>query len=301
MLANDKMAYDIARKLGISKQVVAYEIKKMLKDDWIIDLNPAINKYKFYRLTDFGKKILDGFEKNKRKTQFKIENARHTCYIQDTTNLQDFLKKPEYDFKINTNWKNSDAYYGRIEGWSVAIFVGKKVKMVVTPPPIFSDDMMKAHHKAVESVLDFCNTIGKKWNFTLTCPEPTTHRQYTVSDPFAESMMKLTGGSQIKFETKKGTVDINQSHQQEERIEFDTPEQAQRYLDVPDLIESLMNNLDKHHIENMKSLKLMAEGIFQNSKQISELVNLFKNNSSSTKSETNVNYLNSEDFTRMYQ
>ena len=75
MLANDLMAYDIAKKLGISKQVVAYEIKQMLKVDWIIDRNPAINKYKFYRLTDRGKKILDGFGKNEKSRLFKIENA----------------------------------------------------------------------------------------------------------------------------------------------------------------------------------------------------------------------------------
>lgn len=271
----------INKQWAVSKVTYSNDIHEMIYEGWIVDLKPMINKYKYYAITESGSTVLAGWDKDEKKTLTKIENARHVVKIRNEKWLNQFLSKESYMFERHDLGPNQKTYYGKViekyYAMNVAVHIGKEVSMVLTPAPMYAEDLITGHHKIHQTMLDFCNMLNEKWNFDLTIPKPTSHRQYTISDDFAKTMLKASGGSQLKLDTEDGMVSIDQSHQQEKRIEFPTLKKAVDYLEVPRQIEILTRKMEEMNLREQQRddalLKLVA-AIENNSQRFDKLVDL---------------------------
>lgn len=270
----------MTKQYGISKSLYSQDIQQMIHEGWLIDANPLMNKYKSYKVTESGHTVLLGWENREKKTLTKIENARHVCKIRNTKFLNSFLSKESYGFE-RQKFNNVKFYQGRIGGMAIGIYIGNEVTMLITPQPMYARDLVTGHHKIHQTMIDFCNEINKKWSFELTIPEPTTHRQYTISDQFAEDMLKLSGGSQIKFQTNEGgmaSIDMS-PRGKEKRFEVDSLEFAQKYLETPDLVKILINKTNEHNeiiTSIVKSQITLTDGINILSEKIGQFINLLQ-------------------------
>ena len=305
MLTGENLAVEIATKLSISQVIVSQDLKWLVKNKLIIDLYPHRNKYKYYRLTDLGKYRLEAYEKSERRQLYGIENARHKVTIQNTLFLENFLKKPEYNFKLNKSFNNVKHYYGLVEGWSVSVFLGKKTTMVITPPPIFANDLIKAHVKANQNMLDYCNVLSKKWSFNLTIPEPTNHTEFTYADEFSKEVLQATGGAPLNIITDTGIIRLNASKPDRiQRIEMSSAEKLIEYVNLPEQVRRLANSLENKEKVDRASFDVFGQALTEHKESFEKFQKMFfnyfqsqdKDAKESAKNQTQL----SEDSSRMF-
>ena len=244
LIKNDDISQkQLAKHIDMSRQGLSYHIHKLLDNDLIYDKTIGSNKWKFYGMTVSGQKILVEYESNKNKELKGIENARWRSQIRNTENLQKFLSKN--NFKRNDGMKNWTQWNGKIQGFSIAINMGRLTNIVITHPPYYDKDLQSAYHKVNDHILDVASNLNKKWKFNLTIPESISTRQYTMSNVISDYLLDFSSGSQLKL--KSGKISIDASKGGESRIEFEDLDEAQKFADIP---ESLLRLRKQIEIQN---------------------------------------------------
>ena len=244
LIKNDDISQkQLAKHIDMSRQGLSYHIHKLLDNDLIYDKTIGSNKWKFYGMTVSGQKILVEYESNKKKELKGIENARWKSQIGNAKNLQKFLSKN--NFKRNDGMKNWTQWNGKIQGFSIAINMGRLTNIVITHPTYYDKDLQSAYHKVNDHILDVASNLNKKWKFNLTIPESISTRQYTMSNVISDYLLDFSSGSQLKL--KSGKISIDASKGGESRIEFEDLDEAQKFADIP---ESLLRLRKQIEIQN---------------------------------------------------
>lgn len=253
MIGYGYSAMDIRKALmkewDISKQLLSEDFARMIRNRWITDLNPDVNKWKNYGLTESGRTVLAGYEKHELARLVKIENARHKCEIRNTVYLNKFLSVESYGFESNRKFKNSMMYHGRVNGLAVQVVIGKKPSMIITPRPLFVSTAKKGRIKVQHTVLDLVNELNNTWLFDLTPPVSVSgHGQIAIGGKFPKSVLEANRGGSMKIHKKYGIVSIDASPPDKIphlELPFDVPEKVDEYLDVPDHMQKVIERMEK--------------------------------------------------------
>ena len=241
LIKNDDISQkQLAKHIDMSRQGLSYHIHKLLDNDLIYDKTIGSNKWKFYGMTVSGQKILVEYESNKKKELKGIENARWKSQIGNAKNLQKFLSKN--NFKRNDGMKNWTQWNGKIQGFSIAINMGRLTNIVITHPTYYDKDLQSAYHKVNDHILDVASNLNKKWKFKLTIPESISTRQYTMSNVISDYLLDFSSGSQLKL--KSGKISIDASKGGESRIEFEELDEAQKFADIPESLLRLQKQIE---------------------------------------------------------
>lgn len=271
---SDARQQELATYMKMSRQAVAYYVKKLINYGFIYDPAPGLNKYKFYEVTTAGQKALDEYESHDKTQKQKIENSRWKAIIHNTKHLQKFLY--ENKFAINPGMKNWTQYVGKINGCATHINIGKKTSIVITHNPLYDRDVLTGFQIIRDDIVDMLNELSKKWNFEIGLLERIKTAQFTSPDPVAADLMKKSSGSQLKVGTD---FDFNQSHGSEARTEITPLEEAVTWSQVPGLMKSFVIVLNNITEENKKRDEIFTDGMAKLVKGIEDLAKHQINNS----------------------
>lgn len=242
-----------------SRQKVGYHITKLSSLGLIFDPRPDINKFKRYNVTKRGQAWLDEYDKEHRHEKSGIENARHKVDINNTARLRTLLEKPEYQFKLNDKMKNiTEMWDGQIESFSVKITIGKKVTMVVTPPPFYDVDIISGHIKIRDDIIDFLNKLNSQYDFQMGLVKRIKTNQYTLSNELAKKAMKLTNNSQLKIGQ---TISIDSSHHSEPRFESSELQDIVDETMLPTMVKKLFDSQQNQYSELKQGILTLTESI----------------------------------------
>lgn len=250
----------LVKDWDISKQLMSEDFRRMVANKWITDLNPIVNKWKNYGLTESGRTVLAGYEKSEFARLTKIENAKHKCEIRNTTYIKRFLSMERYGFEPNNKFKNTRIYQGRINGNAVQVALGKKPSLVITPRKLIVSDAIKGRRMVQQTVLDLVVELNRDWLFDLTPPiSISRHGQIAIGGKFAKAVLNANHGGSVKIEKDYGTVSIDASppdKTQQIEFPFDAPEKLSDYLDVPDHMKQVIQRMER--LENNESARDQA-------------------------------------------
>lgn len=247
----------IARQTSESRQTISYHLGILRKNKLIYDTTPKSNKWKVYRLTELGQNVLvqyDGIEKKELKG---IENAKWICIIKNTKILQKFLFENNFTHhEMKGGWVQ---WNGEIQGYTIAVNIGKVTKLMITHPPAYSGDLQSTFKKVTENILTVIGNLNKKYSLELTLPEPIAGRQFTSSNGIAEYLLDITNGSQIKL--MNGKISIDASKNGEPRIEFEEINEAQKFADMPKVIDELRTTIEESNKKHEQQAEVIMQSI----------------------------------------
>ncbi|MCV0393718.1 MAG: winged helix-turn-helix domain-containing protein [Nitrosopumilus sp.] len=264
---------EIADFTNESRQTVSYHLGILLKNKMIYDTTKSSNKWKIYRLTELGQKVLAQYEGIEKKELKGIENARWICIVKNTKRLQKFLF--ENGFKVHSmgNWNQ---WVGEIQGFSIAVNEARLTKLMITHPPSYSGDLQSAFKKVSENILTVIGVLNKKYDLDLSIPEPIQGRQFTMANGIADYLLDITNGSQIKL--MNGKISIDASKKGEPRIEFDEITEAQEFANMPKIVAELKATIEesnrKHEIQTELILQSMNTLLKQNQTTLDTLATI---------------------------
>lgn len=231
----DKTQQELASYLHWTRHKVRYHTQKLLDDNMIIRSKGS----QYYKLTPSGRSFLGTYDKRDKKTLQAIENARWKTKIKNTNELKLFLKK--YKFRKNTKMKNIIQWNGNIDGFTIQINEGKETSMIITHPTLYGSGLQSNWNQAESNIYNIIRNFNDKFNFNLTIPESLEAKQITLRDPISESLMKKTGGSQVKVGEK---ISFDQSYHSEPRSEFAELGEAIDWANMPKSIVRIEQKID---------------------------------------------------------
>lgn len=247
-----KIADEIRKYLNIPKYTMSKDCTWLLKQGYIEDLSKGTNKFKCFKQTKLGCEWLDQFEKDQKKFQDKLETPRHKFIIpiSDLAKVELMIAKPEYRFQKST-WTNCDARYnGVIENFKVMILIySKEIKVVITSPPIYEEDIVKLHHKFHQTAIEWCYNLFKKWSINYQNLQPLDNNQYTIKNQVIDDIDDVVlKGDQLKIQMDVNNphdiIDINSSKGTETRLEAQR-NRVMEYLQMPSLMQKLVDVVEK--------------------------------------------------------
>lgn len=244
----NKTQSELARYLSWSRFKVHYHAQKLLTDNMIT----RIKGTQFFKCTVQGVSFLDGYESNQQKSMRAIENARWKCKIRNDKLLQKFLFDNNFQHHSMENW---DQWIGKIDGFTIWINFAKETSMVISHPTMYGGDFLDQYKQAESRILIILSNLNKKWNFNLTIPEPVIGKQFTIADPFADQLMKKTGGSQVKIGKR---ISFDQSYHTEPRTEFSELSEAIQWTTMPKLTFKHEENWEQMKTNFVALTKLVA-------------------------------------------
>lgn len=256
LLRYGHLVKDLAKYTGDSRQVVSYHLRLLQNQKMIYDDTPKSNKWKIFKLTELGQKVIGQYEGIEKKELKGVENARWISIIRKPKQIQKFLFENDFKMHQMENWIQ---WTGSIQGFTIAINQGKVTKMMITHPPTYANDLQQAYHKISENILNVVSSLNKKWNFDLTIPEPVPGRQFTMANDISEYLHDLSGGSQIKL--KNGKVVIDASKHGEPRIEFTEVDEAHKFASMPDILGELRLQFQESEKKRDTQMEVVMQSI----------------------------------------
>lgn len=281
MLSEEKLRKEIEIELTLSKQRLQKHINRFIRDGWIVDIDPAVRKDKFYRITDVGKLQLDRFETSI-KTDFLhvIEAGQFGMTINNESLLEQLLNKPEYHFKRSKDGglRNVETFSGYIDSNYVTIFKGKSttlhVKLVKVGANTKENAVIKVHVMAKQFQLN----LNKKFGFELSEPKQEGRYEIAIRSAMVDRIAASNNYSQTRYNTKYGrSYIVNKSAGDSARLEelktgkdiddsqimkiFEAPDDIQRLQDEIASIKTNNNDVNIQLQKNTNSVRAMASGM----------------------------------------
>ena len=244
-----QMQNTMERFYGTSKQLLTEDIQRMIRNKWIVDENPDLNKYKYYHLTESGRTVLAGYVKGDHARLVKLENIRHKSIAKNTVYLNRFLSTESYNFEPRKTLHNVKTYYGKVNNITMQVIVSKKqTSFIFTPPPRFDLTKKKAKLVLQDSILDIVHILNREWLFDLTPPIALRGGQVALGGELPKLLLERNNGAQIRVEKDYGIVTVDASPpdkipQLEEP--YDGPDILDKILDMPDQMIDLENRITK--------------------------------------------------------
>ena len=238
----DESPNSMSEFFGISKENLNYYLGKMVKDGLLSRYSNGI-----YDVTESGKKIHAELAENSGKKMIRLENIRFKFEIFDgCDSIIEYMKNMK-----KTELNHMTQYTGKIRGFSARVFVSNNVKILeITCEKELGENRYELYYQARKKVEDMIIGIMKEGKVRLGVAQHSMKPEWAIPHPFAKIILNTTESSQIR--TKYGTMNISKGRNAD--WEVDDIAQAERIMNMPNVIEQINQKLDKV-IQNTVELK----------------------------------------------
>jgi DNA-binding MarR family transcriptional regulator len=239
----------IAKRLGMKRETLAYWIRRLEDEGLCYCTNPNSNKFKQYKITPAGEKAIGLFDSTvPSDKKIEVQNARFKCYIRKQENFLPFIQNKDYQFRqSNKELRNNVVYHGKVEGVTITIIHGArkidKLTMIMTSPSFYAKTAREGNYIMYQAMMQFQDYIDKKWNLDISRIEiDSEHVEFGLETPWASAMMTRTKGSPIK----NSLFAVNQSPPSlRPKEEFHDAEIADKHLLLPFEVDRLQKKVDE--------------------------------------------------------
>jgi len=221
----------LTKYLKISKQRLDYWLKKLQEEHYVEKPYHGI-----YDITDLGKKVLRGFEKQQGKLLVRLENMRYKFPILKN---YDYLIN-HYPWKKITKLKNIKIIHTKIWGFTIRIICSHiNPSIEICCQQKLGYDIYEMMYEAKSEVQIIANIIQEKRKVVLGEPEPSMQPEWAIPSPLSEALLSASCSSQIR------TPDavFNRSKNRDADIEVRDPRYALQILEMPKTIRRIENKI----------------------------------------------------------
>lgn len=229
-----QLNYSLWNDLDITKQNLNYWINK-LKKEGLIE-RPF---HGFCQITEPGKKLIGGFEKDKNKSLVRLENMRFKYPIWRGVNT--IISKLQ---NHKTQQLNNDVtvHHGTLNGFTARIFSSSTNPSIeITCEQKLGYDIYEMLYEARTDIEKMLLDVNNSQDIRLGVPESSMEPEWAISSPLAETVLSKTCSSQIR--TSKGT--INRSKGRNADLETRDIRLAQDIFQMPEWIKGISLNVEE--------------------------------------------------------
>lgn len=227
--------------LGIdSKQNLNYHLKNYVKEGILIKLDKGI-----YQMTESCKRIYDQYERYKNKQLVRVENMKVTFNVESGgEELVKQLKSKKQELN------NVTVYHATLNHYSTRLIVGNNYQFEVTITNALGTDPSEAFHHAMLEAYSVANYLNEWFDVELSEGYCNGKPEIAIPSPIASSLLLTTGASQIR--TNKAIM--NRSKDRGSDFEVYDLQQAQKIVDMPDILQEINAKLDMLCYSNDKQI-----------------------------------------------
>jgi hypothetical protein len=224
-----------------SKQNLNHYLKQYEKEGILHKLQKGM-----YVMTESCKRIYDQYEHYKNKQLVRVENLKVTFIVKNGGDeLVNNLKSKKSELKNNVA-----IYHVNLKRHSTRLIVSKnQYKFEVTVTNSLGITPSEAFHHAMLEAYDVANYLNQQFDVELSEGYANGKPEIAIPSPIASSLLQTTGASQIR--TDKAIM--NRSKGRGADWEVYTLQEAQKIVDMPNVIARIEEKLDRIEKNNVYS------------------------------------------------
>jgi len=233
LFAYGKFNHTLSSELGISKQLLNYWLGKL-------EIDGTIERpfHGYSEITESGKKLYRGYEKQQNKSLIRLENMRFKFPIIRGGNI---LINSLQNHKNISLRNNVTVHHGILNGFSVRIFDSTKNPCLeITSKKILGHSIYELYYEAKADIQKMLLDVNDGNEVSLDPPEPSMKPEWAIPSPMASAILNVTQSSQIR--TPKST--FNRSKGRNADWEVTDLGAALKILDMPNAIERIENKVN---------------------------------------------------------
>ena len=217
---------------GFEKNRLLYWLNKFCDEGFL-----KHNDRGFYEMKESGKRIYDQYKRYQNKQLVRIENMHVTYYVYNG------IKKLQNKIHWKKGGLGTRVYTSKIQNHTVRLIKSKNdpYKLEVYVTKILDVSYVEAYHQARVEADTVANYIEYSFGCSMSQGWVSMEPEIAIPSPIASAILTKYGVSQIK--TDKGIM--NRSKERGADWEVTDLQLAQKIVDMPDTLESLLDTVNE--------------------------------------------------------